>query len=181
MGCTSSVASYGGNCQTICFIGLDNSGKSRIIHELTNPGKPYVSIPTAGADYHELLLGSSYLRIFDMGGIGKYRELWPQFIEQSDGVVFVIDKTDYKRMSRVREEIGEIYTLCKSLQLPLLILANKMDENKELKVSDITSITQVTQAHVEYAVKECSAKTGEGLIDARDWLIQKMKSKTVSP
>lgn len=176
MGCNMSVDVKGENYFTVTFVGLDNAGKSHIVHKLVNTeGQDYKSLSTAGCDYKELNMGSTYIRIYDCGGLGKYRELWSTYIRQSDGVVFVIDKSDHVRMSRVREEIQDVMQLCNSLNLPLLILANKTDKDKQLRIDDIASITQAPQARITYSIKECCAVTGEGLNAGRDWIMQSME------
>jgi len=180
MGCNLSVEDSPDFSSTVCFLGLDGSGKSEIVYNLVNtePSKKYVPVSTAGVEYHELPIGSTYLKIYDCGGMGKYRELWPQFIRQSDGVVFVIDRSDKERMSRVREEIEEVMGLCNALSLPLLIFANKSDIDSTLKTQEINQITRASTARIEYTIKECSAKTGDGLSSGRDWLLQHLKPRS---
>lgn len=176
MGCSLSVEDQDNTACTVCFLGLDNAGKSQIVHRIVSTdGSEYVPISTAGAEFYDL--SESSLRIYDVGGLGKYRDMWPSFIKQSDGVVFVIDKSDHQRMSRVREEIKDVLTECQRLSIPILILANKCDKDKELKDIDISSITQVTDFHVEYAIKQCSGLTGDGIASGRDWMLQHMKPR----
>lgn len=176
MGCSSSQQESTKNASTICFLGLDGAGKSHIVHRiLNNDSKDYIPISTPASEYYEI--PEYNLRLFDVGGLGKYRELWIQIVKQSDGVVFVIDKTDHVRMSRVREEISEVLTECANLSIPILILANKCDLDKTLNENDISSITQISQFHVEYAIKDCSAVTGEGITSGRDWIMQHVKAK----
>ena len=94
MGCNISVEQLMDTLFIVTFIGLDNSGKSNIVHKLVSTdGSEYVPVPTAGCEFYNL--SSSGLKIVDMGGIGKYRDQWPSYIKQSDGVVFVIDKSDH--------------------------------------------------------------------------------------
>ena len=177
MGCSLSVEDQENSSCTVCFLGLDSSGKSHIVHKLVSTdGSEYVPISTAGAEFYDI--PSSSLRIFDVGGLGKYRDMWPSFIRQSDGVVFVIDKSDHGRLSRVREEIKEVLTECSRLSIPILILANKSDKEKQLKEEDIRSITQVADFHVDYTIKETCALTGEGITSGRDWMLQHMKPRT---
>lgn len=176
MGCNISVEQLMDTSFTVTIVGLDNSGKSHIVHKLTNTdGTEYVPVPTAGCEFYNL--SSSSLKIIDMGGIGKYRDQWPSYIKQSDGVVFVIDKSDHIRMSRVREEIADVLELVSKLSIPILILANKSDIDQNLNEQDIASICQISQFHVQYDIKLCSAKTGEGISQGRDWLMSHMTPK----
>ena len=180
MGCNLSVEADIDVSNVVTFVGLDGSGKSEIIFSLVNkdPNKKYIPISTAGLEYHELSMGSTYLKIYDCGGTGRYRDLWDQFIRQSDGVVFVIDKTDLDRMGRVREEIESVITICNSFSIPLLIFAHKTDLNSTLTKLDIESITRINIARIQYNIIESSTKNGNGLIAGRDWILQNLKPKT---
>lgn len=180
MGCGLSVENDQGFNRTVAFIGLDNSGKSRIVYNLVNTdqSQEYVPICTAGAAFYEIQMGGSSFRIYDVGGLGRYREQWPYYISQSDAVCFVIDKSDKDRLGRVREEITEVLKLCAQKSLPLLILSNKTDLDKEITISDIQSITQVGASRIEYTIKECCAVTGDGINAGREWLMSHIKPKS---
>ena len=126
----------------------------------------------------ELPMGGSTFRIYDCGGMGRYRSEWAYYIEQSDAVAFVIDKTDKDRMGRVREEIADVIKQYSELQIPLLILVNKSDMRSKLSTTDIATITKISEARLDYIIRECSAESGEGIISARDWLLAHIKPKT---
>jgi small GTP-binding protein len=140
----------------------------------------HVPVPTAGVSFLQASMGGQTFRIYDCGGIGRYRSEWPYYIEQSDAVAFVIDRTDRERMGRVREEIATIIVRCKKLSIPLLVLVNKTDLQSKLTVADFTKITLVNEAQITYAVKECSGRTGDGVATARDWLLEKIKPRSAA-
>ncbi|OHT17096.1 ADP-ribosylation factor-like protein 14 [Tritrichomonas foetus] len=172
MGCN---ASYNNNShvRTITIVGLESSGKSNItFHLVATNATNYVALPTAGVDFHELQLSSSTFHIYDCGGISRYRTQWPYYIQKSDGVVFVIDRTDKERMGRVQEEIADVLIMCEKLNLPILIFINKSDINTTLTTEDFIKITKADNYDVEYTIQDCSAKTGDGINSGRDWLLQ---------
>ena len=183
MGCGTSVEQSQSFTRTITFLGLDNSGKSSIVHEIVNSEsshEDYIPIPTAGVDFHEITLSASKFRIYDCGGIGRYRDQWPFFIKLADAVAFVIDRTDKKRMGVVRDEIKSVITQCQSQQIPLLIFINKSDKKSSLHENDFKMITKINEFKVEYLIKECSAKSGEGIMAGRDWLLQHIKPRATT-
>lgn len=180
MGCHISVEASQVFNRTVTLVGLDGAGKSAIAFRMvtSDSGQKYVPISTAGVAYWELPMGGSTFRIYDCGGLGRYRYEWPYYMKQSDAVVFVIDRSDKERMGRVREEIAEVIKECASLQIPLLVLVNKVDLKSKLTVQDIATITKLNEARLQDSViKECSAETGDGIVGARDWLLQHIKPK----
>jgi small GTP-binding protein len=187
MGCGVSVDPQRVLNRTVTFVGLDGSGKSEIAFRMVSNdlSAQYVPIPTAGVSYSEIPMGGSIFRIYDCGGVSKYRAQWEYFVEQSDAAVFVIDRSDKERMGRVREEITEIIAKCASREIPLLILVNKCDIKSNLTLRDFATITKIKESNVEHAIKECCGTTGDGVHSARDWLIQRIQTAaqktTVTP
>jgi GTPase SAR1 family protein len=169
--------------RAVTVVGLDGSGKSEIVFKMLADLSdsipfPYLPIPTAGVAYSEFTEGKLTFGIYDCGGMARYRVQWPHFVKQSDGVVFVIDRTDAARIVRVREEIGDIITLCASLEKPLLVLVNKSDLNAEMRIPDPPIVNKLLDARLDYTVKECAAKTGDGIADARNWLVNQIQEKS---
>lgn len=177
MGCQTSVAPE--PVRTATFVGLDGSGKSRILSRLLDASltNPYTSIPTAGVSYHQSTSQGLTMRIFDCGGLGRYREQWLTFVEKSNAVVFVIDRTDTARMGRVREEIAPVIEKCAAAGIPLLIVVNKCDLESSLEPSDILRITKVEGTNVVFAITQCSAASGHGIESVADWIRDAVKAK----
>ena len=46
--------------------------------------------------------------MYDMSGAEEYRNLWEHYYKECNGVVFVIDSSDSKRMGIVKEEINRM-------------------------------------------------------------------------
>jgi small GTP-binding protein len=169
--------------RAVAVVGLDGSGKSQVVFKMLadlspSPPAPYLPIPTAGVAYSEFSEGKLTFGVYDCGGMARYREQWPHFVKESDGVVFVIDRTDSARIVRIREEIAEIIDLCASLDTPLLVLVNKSDLNSEMRVPDPPIVNKLLDARLDYTVKECSATTGDGIADARNWIVNQIQEKS---
>jgi small GTP-binding protein len=179
MGCETSVAPE--PARTVTFVGLDGSGKSHIISRILSPnsGNLHTPIPTAGVSFHQTKNQGVTLRIFDCGGLGRYREQWLAFVNQSDSVVFVIDRADTARMGRVREEIADIIKKCAAAAIPLLILVNKCDLESPLEPTDILKITKVEEADITFAIRQCSATNSHGIESVTEWMRNPTKSKPV--
>eukprot|EP00470_Lotharella_oceanica_P011548 CAMPEP_0170189212 /NCGR_PEP_ID=MMETSP0040_2-20121228/46265_1 /TAXON_ID=641309 /ORGANISM="Lotharella oceanica, Strain CCMP622" /LENGTH=119 /DNA_ID=CAMNT_0010436709 /DNA_START=1 /DNA_END=357 /DNA_ORIENTATION=- len=99
--------------------------------------------PTAGLQVENFRLDQ--LRgikctMWDMSGSGKYRNLWEHYYKDCNGVIFVIDSADEKRLTEVRDEISQMinHDHMGKNGVPVLFFANKADlknarPEKELK------------------------------------------------
>ncbi|OHT07310.1 ADP-ribosylation factor-like protein 6 [Tritrichomonas foetus] len=183
MGCGNSVEQSQSFTRTVTFVGLDGAGKSSIVRHIVNSEQSsstndeFIPIPTAAVDFYEISLSASKFRIYDCGGLGRYRDQWPFYIKQADAVAFVIDRTDKNRMSVVREEIKGVLNQCQQQNIPILIFINKSDKKSSLNDTDFKMITKINEFKVEYMLKDCIGKSGEGIIAGRDWLLQHIKPR----
>lgn len=102
MGCFGAVAekfSARKSAKRVLFLGLDNSGKTAILHYIDarhkdTGGKP---APTIGFQTHEVEYNNMKIMATDMAGTARYRSLWEKCYGENDGIVFVIDASDKLR------------------------------------------------------------------------------------
>ena len=83
--------------------GLDNAGKSTILNKFNGEAIDAVA-PTLGFNIKTLEYRSFKLNVWDVGGQQTIRSYWRNYYEQTDGLMFVIDSADQRRME-VREHI----------------------------------------------------------------------------
>src|SRR5687767_13262020 len=87
-------------------VGLDNSGKSTIINYLKpEKEKKTETFATVGFQAEQFKHGNINFTMFDMSGQGRYRNLWENFYEDTQGIIFVIDSADTVRMCVVKDEL----------------------------------------------------------------------------
>jgi GTPase SAR1 family protein len=124
---------------TATFVGLDGSGKSQIVFCLTTGSAPsdYLALPTPGVAYSQFLQEKSTLRIYDCGGLGRYREQWSCYVHKSDAVVFVIDRSEKERLGRARAELVEVAEKCKGKGTAMLVAINKTDLKAKVTLEEI--------------------------------------------
>lgn len=58
--------------------------------------------PTVGYEPHEFKYGSSNLRIYDLGGGSKIRDVWKHYLAESYGFIYVIDSSNRNRINECR-------------------------------------------------------------------------------
>ena len=112
---------------TIC--GLDNAGKTTVIKFL-DTGEFVETSPTMGINHETIDLPKIQLNIFDLGGQADFRGMWHEVNEKSDGVVFVIDRSNEFRFDEARQVFDNVVTSQVHDDVTILVLLNKSDACK---------------------------------------------------
>ncbi|GLT68191.1 hypothetical protein SLA2020_404460 [Shorea laevis] len=154
----------------ILMVGLDNSGKTTIVLKINGEDTSVFS-PTLGfniktINYQKLIKTcfNKNLEVDDVGGQKTIRSYWRNYLEQTDGLVWVVDSLDLRRLDECRMELDNLLKeeikpsrqrFCKKRMLlgaSLLMLANKQDI-KECKsnIVDLTLDYSLTQSTFDFA------------------------------
>ena len=113
---------------TVLFLGLDNAGKTTLLHTLKDDRKVQAQ-PTLQPTEEELEIGNMRFLARDMGGHAPARRMWSNYFEQSDAIVFLVDCSE-EGVDRLPEAKGELDGLLRDPLLekvPFVILGNKID------------------------------------------------------
>ena len=185
MGFFSSLARWLGlknKEANVLVVGLDNSGKTTIINKL----KPEESrgteiVPTVGFTIDKFDSKALSFTAFDMGGQGKYRDMWSVYYKDCDGVIFVIDSSDKLRMPVAKDELEHLINQpeTRDRRIPILFFANKMDLRESLstvKCSTMLGLDQI-DSNKTWHICASDAVKGEGLEDGINWLEYHLKLK----
>ena len=107
------------------------------------------------------------LTVWDVGGQDHLRTLWHHYFDNVDGLVFVVDSTDNRRLHVARAELEGTYQHDSMKNVPLIVLANKQDADDALTAEHIAQkLNLVEWPNGSYYVIPCCALTGDGLTDA---------------
>ncbi|XP_020773849.1 ADP-ribosylation factor-like protein 4D [Boleophthalmus pectinirostris] len=153
----------------IVVIGLDSAGKTSLLYRLKL--KEFVkTIPTKGFNTEKIkvAMGASRainFQVWDVGGQDKLRPLWKSYTRRTDGIVFVVDSTEMERMEEARVELHKITRTSENQGVPVLILANKQDQESALSVTEVEKMLAIHELtmYTLHHIQGCSAVDGQGL------------------
>ncbi|MEA2071730.1 MAG: Arf family protein [Asgard group archaeon] len=159
---------------TIC--GLDNAGKTTIVKYLIK-GNFVETHPTMGVNHEIIELPKVTLNIFDLGGQKDFRILWKEINEKSDALIFVIDSSDHIRLEEARDIFYKIINEQIKKQITILILLNKIDKSGTITQEEFIEKFDLPnlRSSIIWAVFQVSAKTGTGIIESFNWLVNKIQ------
>jgi tRNA modification GTPase len=158
----------------IVLIGEPNAGKSSLLNALAKEPLAIVTdIPGTTRDliHHHLLIDGLEIRITDTAGIRSTDDVIENeginrainAIQTADLVLCLFDE----RHHQISEDI--VRNLVGITETPIGLLRTKID----IQVDPIEN-------HTNYPLLEISAKTGHGLTDFRNWLLEKLNLTTHS-
>lgn len=109
--------------------------------------------------------------MWDVGGIDAIRKNWKHYVNDTAGVVYVVDSTDRSRMDLAKKELSDLLAMEELSSAAVLVFANKQDlpdamepsaVNRELGLSDLTL--------QKWCVQGSDAVTGNGLYVGLNWM-----------
>lgn len=162
----------------ILMVGLDNAGKTTIVMRINGEDTSSIS-PTLGFNIKTIEYKSYRLNIWDVGGQKTIRSYWRNYFEQTDGLVWVVDSSDLRRLDDCKQELHNLLKEERLSGSSLLILANKQDIRGALRPADIAKVLnlEAMDNSRHWQIVGCSAYTGEGLLAGFDWLVGDIASR----
>ncbi|NWX98302.1 ARL14 protein, partial [Nothoprocta ornata] len=152
----------------ILILGLDFAGKSTLWYRL-KCNDHFLTIPTIGFNVDMIETQKDFtLTFWDVGGQQKMRQLWGSFLENTDGLLYVVDSSDQQRLEESKKELERVLKNEFIKNVPVVLLANKQDLPGALNAEEVTRRFNMKKycSDRNWYVQPCCAITGEGLSEA---------------
>jgi len=167
----------------IVFLGLDNAGKTTLMHVLKNAHLKQPT-PTFHPTMEELVIGKIKFNAYDLGGHEQARRVWRDYFPLVDAIVFIVDCADKDRIPEAKAELDNLLANQDLAKIPCLILGNKIDFPRALSEDELRIAlglhTNVTTGKGTVELKEirpievfmCSIVNRQGYGEGFRWLSQ---------
>lgn len=157
--------------------GLDNAGKTTIVKRISGEDITTIS-PTLGFNIKSLEFKGFLLNIWDIGGQKSLRSYWRNYFEQTDGLIWVIDSTDGRRLKDCADELHTVLLEERLAGASLLIFMNKQDVQGAIRQEEIVRELELSAlGNRHWKVVGCSAVTGSGLEQGFGWIVADIASR----
>ena len=119
------------------MIGLNYVGKTTILRKLMKRDHN-ITVPTTGFNISTMKYKNFTFTIWDVGGQNSTRSSWAHHYQRKDAIIFVIDAHDRDRINDNRFELHKLLNEDQLKDSVMLLLANKQDLPKAMKVDELT-------------------------------------------
>jgi len=154
------------------MLGLDNAGKTTILKKFNGEDINEIA-PTLGFNIKTLDHRGFKLNIWDVGGQKSLRSYWRNYFEATDGLIWVVDSADKRRLEDCRRELQALLGEERLLGATLLVFANKQDLPGSLSPEEIRDVLELEKIKTHHwQIVACSAVTGNNLLEGVDWILE---------
>ena len=160
----------------ILLMGFDESGKIKIFNHFKYFDEHKNNIPSIGFNLECIYYKGCNFTLWILGGDSKNRVMWRNYFQNAHAIILVIDSTDKDNIEDANEEIRKLSIEEELKGCPILIMANRQDLENALSPEEIKKeLGEITER--KFDVKGTSAKTGQGIQEAFEWILNTLMNK----
>eukprot|EP00475_Leptophrys_vorax_P021573 TRINITY_DN29305_c0_g1_i1.p1 TRINITY_DN29305_c0_g1~~TRINITY_DN29305_c0_g1_i1.p1 ORF type:complete len:155 (-),score=39.76 TRINITY_DN29305_c0_g1_i1:84-548(-) len=138
-------------------------------------GEARATVPTVGFNVEEVTYGNLTFDVWDVGGQDRLRPLWRHYYRGASGIIFTIDAADENRFNLAKTELHKLMQEIELQYACLCVLANKQDIENAVSAEELAKILDVGSLEAPHVVLPSTARTGDGLEEAMNWLSENIK------
>lgn len=167
------------NEKKVLILGLDQAGKTALVETLTkhHDRNPDDYRPTNGFNVAQARCDGVSLNIMEVGGGSSLRKYWPNFLQNTDLLVYVLDGSDHDRFDEAKGCLSEILAEEALKNVPCLLLANKQDivgsspSDKIISEKDLAKLS--SSGHFKFTLLDsiCIPRSGDSIDEYADMLM----------
>lgn len=160
---------------SLLILGLDAAGKTAILYSMQLGEQIEYTVPTIGFNVEEIEIEKLKIKMFDLGGQDRIRDLWPHYYQQSSGIVFVVDSNDQERFEKAKRELHAVISHKDNVGKPLVVLANKQDLPYACRKDEIIQRLSLNEIKTSnWYIVECCATQNQKARLGFEWLANQM-------
>ncbi|KAI0801916.1 Arl8a protein [Irpex lacteus] len=155
----------------ITIVGLQASGKTSFVNVIGNGQWSEDVVPTVSFHFRKVRRGNVTLKVWDLAGQPRYRNIWDRYCNGVDAIVFVVDSTDQEKFEVAKFELHQLLHFPNLKGTPLLVLGNKNDLEGHATVNEIIQALDLGKIQDRpVSCYSCSMKSQHNLDIVLQWL-----------
>jgi signal recognition particle receptor subunit beta len=165
----------------VLLVGLDGAGTTTMLYRVAC-GQRMETLPTLGCNKEVVTVSDMRMWLYDVGGSERVRALWRKYSKEANGVAFVVDVSDERRLAVAADELRRLFFGDQrggSLivpDIPLLVFCNKMDLEGGLHVDQVEAGLELQELPVRrYKVLPAVATEGRNLNEGFQWMAAQLR------
>ncbi|PWN46741.1 P-loop containing nucleoside triphosphate hydrolase protein [Violaceomyces palustris] len=157
----------------ICVVGLQSAGKTSLVNLLSSGQFADEMVPTVGFNMRKVRSGNTTIKVWDIGGQPRFRNMWERYCRGVSAIVFVVETPPSSDPWAIATE--ELHALIERPHLagvPLLVLATKNDIKGAVGVDQVIRTMRLdTISNREVSCYSISSKNQVNIDVTLRWLV----------
>ncbi|KAF9519611.1 hypothetical protein BS47DRAFT_1324298 [Hydnum rufescens UP504] len=155
----------------ITIVGLQASGKTSFVNVIGSGQWSEDVVPTVAFNLRRVRQGNVTLKVWDVAGQPKFRNMWDRYCRGVDAIVFVVDSHDKDTLPIAKFELHSLLDCAPLNGVPLLVLGNKNDLPGHASIGELIHALDLDKIHNRpVSCYSCSMKSQHNLDIVMKWL-----------